>query len=74
MKELPSLRYNKEEGNMAMVAGVANGVRQENEVKVTRAELPPATLPIPCLMGRCLKVAIIDRIKGIGFCHTPQKK
>jgi len=27
---------------------------------VTQPELPSAAMPIPCLMGRCLLVAIID--------------
>lgn len=52
---------------MAMVTDVAKGVRQDlSWVKVTRFELPSVTMPIPCLMGRCLLVAIIDRTKGIG--------
>lgn len=35
-------------------------------VKVTQSELPDVPLPIPCLMGRCPKVAIIDGTNGIG--------
>jgi hypothetical protein len=58
--------------NMARVADVAYGVRLGLRlVQVTRPELPSATLPIPCLMGRCLLVAIIDVRKGIGSVIYP---
>ena len=44
-------------------------VNTQSRVVVTQAELPSVTMPILCLMGRCLLVAIIDMRKGIGFCH-----